>query len=160
IGCPMSASAATVLTRGRFRSSTAGLTPYKAPPNPALPVYSRIRRPHFAGSLDAPTTAMTCGSNKGARLPPSCLATPAGPATVKAVVRNRSIVVGGGHGCWGPPGQRSKPPVIDRSIDSASVRGTMTQNSTSERIHRAALRLFATYGFAGTGIRKIADEAG
>jgi AcrR family transcriptional regulator len=36
----------------------------------------------------------------------------------------------------------------------------MTRSSTSERIHRAALRLFATYGFAGTGIRKIADEAG
>ena len=37
---------------------------------------------------------------------------------------------------------------------------TQTQASTGERIHRAALRLFATYGFAGTGIRKIADEAG
>jgi AcrR family transcriptional regulator len=37
---------------------------------------------------------------------------------------------------------------------------TQTQASTSERIHRSALRLFATYGFAGTGIRKIADEAG
>ena len=36
----------------------------------------------------------------------------------------------------------------------------MTQASTSDRIHRAALRLFATYGFEGTGIRKIADEAG
>jgi AcrR family transcriptional regulator len=36
----------------------------------------------------------------------------------------------------------------------------MTQTSTGERIHRAALRLFATYGFEGTGIRKIADEAG
>ncbi len=36
----------------------------------------------------------------------------------------------------------------------------MTQASTGDRIHRAALRLFATYGFAGTGIRKIADEAG
>jgi AcrR family transcriptional regulator len=36
----------------------------------------------------------------------------------------------------------------------------MTQASTSDRIHRAALRLFATYGFAGTGIRKIAEEAG
>src|SRR5215472_13685991 len=52
------------------------------------------------------------------------------------------------------------PQVIDRSIGRASLRGAMTQNSTSERIHRAALRLFATYGFAGTGIRKIADEAG
>lgn len=58
----------------------------------------------------------------------------------------------------------ARPPVqtavIDRSIDRASLPGTMTANSTSERIHRAALRLFATYGFAGTGIRKIADEAG
>lgn len=36
----------------------------------------------------------------------------------------------------------------------------MTQTSTGERIHRAALRLFATYGFEGTGIRKIAKEAG
>jgi AcrR family transcriptional regulator len=36
----------------------------------------------------------------------------------------------------------------------------MTQTSTSERIHRAALRLFARYGFEGTGIRKIAHEAG
>lgn len=36
----------------------------------------------------------------------------------------------------------------------------MAQTSTGERIHRAALRLFATDGFSGTGIRKIADEAG
>lgn len=32
--------------------------------------------------------------------------------------------------------------------------------STGERVHRAALRLFATHGFDGTGIRKIAEEAG
>jgi AcrR family transcriptional regulator len=32
--------------------------------------------------------------------------------------------------------------------------------STGERLHRAALRLFATHGFDGTGIRKIAEEAG
>ncbi|HEV2373628.1 MAG TPA: TetR/AcrR family transcriptional regulator [Streptosporangiaceae bacterium] len=36
----------------------------------------------------------------------------------------------------------------------------MAELSTGQRIHRAALRLFATYGFAGTGIRKIAEEAG
>jgi AcrR family transcriptional regulator len=36
----------------------------------------------------------------------------------------------------------------------------MTKTSTGERIQRAALRLFATYGFEGTGIRKIADGAG
>ena len=36
----------------------------------------------------------------------------------------------------------------------------MAQISTGQRIHRVALRLFATYGFEGTGIRKIADEAG
>jgi AcrR family transcriptional regulator len=36
----------------------------------------------------------------------------------------------------------------------------MIQISTGTRIHRAALRLFARYGFEGTGIRKIADEAG
>ena len=35
-----------------------------------------------------------------------------------------------------------------------------TQLGTGDRIHRAAVRLFATHGFAGTGIRKIADEAG
>lgn len=37
---------------------------------------------------------------------------------------------------------------------------TQAQLGTGDRIHRAALRLFATHGFAGTGIRKIADEAG
>ena len=37
---------------------------------------------------------------------------------------------------------------------------TQTQLGTGDRIHRAAVRLFATHGFAGTGIRKIADEAG
>jgi len=31
---------------------------------------------------------------------------------------------------------------------------------TGERVRRAALRLFATHGFDGTGIRKIAEEAG
>lgn len=36
----------------------------------------------------------------------------------------------------------------------------MAQTSTADRIHAAALRLFATRGFAGTGIRQIADEAG
>lgn len=36
----------------------------------------------------------------------------------------------------------------------------MAQSSTSDRVHAAALRLFATRGFAGTGIRQIADEAG
>jgi AcrR family transcriptional regulator len=32
--------------------------------------------------------------------------------------------------------------------------------STGERVHSAALRLFATRGFQATGIRKIAEEAG
>jgi AcrR family transcriptional regulator len=32
--------------------------------------------------------------------------------------------------------------------------------STSERVHDAALRLFASRGFEGTGIRRIAEEAG
>jgi AcrR family transcriptional regulator len=36
----------------------------------------------------------------------------------------------------------------------------MVQASTADRVHAAALRLFATRGFAGTGIRQIADEAG
>src|SRR5262245_51864423 len=36
----------------------------------------------------------------------------------------------------------------------------MIAKSPAERIHLAALRLFAKYGFEGTGIRKIAEEAG
>jgi AcrR family transcriptional regulator len=36
----------------------------------------------------------------------------------------------------------------------------MTQLSTGERVHRAALRLFAAHGFEATGIRKIAEESG
>lgn len=36
----------------------------------------------------------------------------------------------------------------------------MAQLSTGERVHRAALRLFAAHGFEATGIRKIAEEAG
>src|SRR5215467_233848 len=105
---------------------------------------------------------MTCGSNRQSRLAPACLRSPSGPAMVMAVVRNLSAE------CWrrspmlatARPAVQTRRSSIDRSIDRASLRGAMTQNSTSERIHRAALRLFATYGFAGTGIRKIADEAG
>src|SRR5262249_37580509 len=59
-----------------------------------------------------------------------------------------------------PPAGSPNRPAIYRSIDRAMVPGTMTRTSTSARIHRGALRLFATYGFTGTGIRKIADEAG
>ena len=36
----------------------------------------------------------------------------------------------------------------------------VVQRSTADRVHAAALRLFATRGFAGTGIRQIADGAG
>jgi AcrR family transcriptional regulator len=36
----------------------------------------------------------------------------------------------------------------------------VVQPPTADRVHAAALRLFATRGFAGTGIRQIADEAG
>jgi len=32
--------------------------------------------------------------------------------------------------------------------------------STGDRVHRAALRLFATHGFEATGIRKIAEDSG
>ncbi len=34
------------------------------------------------------------------------------------------------------------------------------ENSTQDRIHLAALRLFSRRGYAGTGIRDLADEAG
>lgn len=36
----------------------------------------------------------------------------------------------------------------------------MAKMSTGERVHLAALRLFAAQGFEATGIRKIAEEAG
>lgn len=36
----------------------------------------------------------------------------------------------------------------------------MTQLTTGERVHLAALRLFAAHGFEATGIRKIAEDAG
>jgi AcrR family transcriptional regulator len=36
----------------------------------------------------------------------------------------------------------------------------MVQVPTGERVHRAALQLFATRGFEGTGIRRIAQDAG
>lgn len=36
----------------------------------------------------------------------------------------------------------------------------MVQMPTGERVNRAALRLFATRGFDGTGIRQIAEDAG
>ncbi len=72
MGWPMSESAATVVTRGTFRSATPGLTPYNVPLKPARPVYSRMRRPHLAGSLDAPTTAMTLGRNMYSRPARAC----------------------------------------------------------------------------------------
>ncbi len=37
---------------------------------------------------------------------------------------------------------------------------TASHPSTEERIHLAALRLFSRQGYAGTGIRELADEAG
>ena len=37
---------------------------------------------------------------------------------------------------------------------------TATPASTEQRIHLAALRLFSRQGYAGTGIRELADEAG
>jgi AcrR family transcriptional regulator len=36
----------------------------------------------------------------------------------------------------------------------------MAHKSTAERVHQAALRLFASQGFQATGIRKIAEDAG
>ena len=37
---------------------------------------------------------------------------------------------------------------------------TASHPSTEQRIHLAALRLFSRQGYAGTGIRELADEAG
>jgi AcrR family transcriptional regulator len=40
------------------------------------------------------------------------------------------------------------------------VTTTASEISTQQRIHLAALRLFSRQGYAGTGIRELADEAG
>jgi len=45
------------------------------------------------------------------------------------------------------------PPFERARTESAAL-------STGERVHRAALRLFATHGFEATGIRKIAEDSG
>lgn len=50
--------------------------------------------------------------------------------------------------------------VAQPSVVQPSERQRASGLSTGERVHRAALRLFATHGFDGTGIRKIAEEAG
>ncbi|MGH9304461.1 MAG: TetR/AcrR family transcriptional regulator [Acidimicrobiales bacterium] len=55
-------------------------------------------------------------------------------------------------------GQVSILSLYDRSI--ANIEAMERQTGTAERVEAAALRLFASRGFEGTGIRSIADEAG